>query len=89
MVVAIKNFLGKYKYDKNNHIIYWNKLRLVLDDFINFKKVLKLEKNKSILVKYMGKNYKYLFDFAYYFPYVYKYYKKSRYILKLNENSYR
>lgn len=46
MVVAIKNFLRKYKYDKNNHIIYWNKLRLVLDDFINFKKVLKLEKEK-------------------------------------------
>lgn len=37
----------------------------------------------------MGKNYRYLFDFAYYFPYVYKYYRKSRYILKLNENSYR
>lgn len=90
MVTVInKYFLEIFNYSKNNHLLHWSNLYIILDDFIIYKKIIKIQKDQTIFARYMGQNTKKFLELNYDFFNVYKIYKKSYFLFKLNEKSYK
>jgi hypothetical protein len=60
----------------------------ILNDFILYKKINKIKKNKNIIKKYIGLKNKNSIVFYYDFLIIYNKYKKSNFLFKLNERNY-